>query len=279
MFPNRRKFPATNPRQSSSSATLQRRRCTACFVSIVVLLAFVSTTMTGTMILLRTAAWRRNILGTDRPRTNAVASSQSEKKQDMLKQQHHQVKEIPDNNIQRVSVSQKKDQAAPPRNDYNYWRQLAVDLAQLSPDQTLSKLEHDDPFQVSAFEQALVATELKQGRSLKLAELRQLFACTCVRAMRANILQTTASCSMLSTCSTGLLCFLNISFYHFAKGPASRISLPDQRNLTRSTDFKRGQGFLFFQHLRKAGGTHFCSLAGTKSLLLLIVFVVCEIRI
>jgi hypothetical protein len=42
-----------------------------------------------------------------------------------------------------------------------------------------------------------------------------------------------------------------------------RISLPDRRNHTRSFQFRNNVSgtFLYFQHLRKAGGTHFCTLA------------------
>lgn len=45
-------------------------------------------------------------------------------------------------------------------------------------------------------------------------------------------------------------------------GNDDRISLPDLRNKTQVTAFRdNGSGFLFFQHLRKAGGTNFCTLA------------------
>ena len=40
-----------------------------------------------------------------------------------------------------------------------------------------------------------------------------------------------------------------------------RISLPERRDQAKAARFRQGKGFLFFQHLRKAGGTHFCSLA------------------
>lgn len=41
--------------------------------------------------------------------------------------------------------------------------------------------------------------------------------------------------------------------------PVDRITLPDRRNKKRN--FRNGKVFLFFQHLRKAGGTNFCTLA------------------
>ena len=40
-----------------------------------------------------------------------------------------------------------------------------------------------------------------------------------------------------------------------------RLSLPDLRNATAEAAFRRGSGFAFYQHLRKAGGTEFCDLA------------------
>jgi len=44
---------------------------------------------------------------------------------------------------------------------------------------------------------------------------------------------------------------------------AERITLPDQRDHGKAEAFRNGvvPYFLFFQHLRKAGGTNFCSLA------------------
>ena len=45
--------------------------------------------------------------------------------------------------------------------------------------------------------------------------------------------------------------------------PTDRITLPDQRNHTKSIEYRANKvgTFLFFQHLRKAGGTNFCKLA------------------
>ncbi|CAN0045241.1 unnamed protein product, partial [Discosporangium mesarthrocarpum] len=42
---------------------------------------------------------------------------------------------------------------------------------------------------------------------------------------------------------------------------ANRVSEPDLRNRTAEENFKAGGGFIYFQHLRKAGGTGFCDLA------------------
>jgi hypothetical protein len=40
-----------------------------------------------------------------------------------------------------------------------------------------------------------------------------------------------------------------------------RVTLPERRNLQTLAGFQEGKGFVFFQHLRKAGGTGFCDLA------------------
>lgn len=42
---------------------------------------------------------------------------------------------------------------------------------------------------------------------------------------------------------------------------ASRLTLPDFRDASRLEGFRKGRGVVFFQHLRKAGGTAFCDLA------------------
>jgi hypothetical protein len=93
----------------------------------------------------------------------------------------------------------------------------------LSPSETLQRLEQDDPFGTRAFEQRLEETETAKGRILTLDEVRELFPCP----------------------------------------SDDRISLPDRRNRTQAQAYRNDAShtFLFFQHLRKAGGTHFCSLA------------------
>lgn len=40
-----------------------------------------------------------------------------------------------------------------------------------------------------------------------------------------------------------------------------RFSEPDLRDHQREKDFKEGKGFVYYQHLRKAGGTGFCEMA------------------
>lgn len=37
--------------------------------------------------------------------------------------------------------------------------------------------------------------------------------------------------------------------------------MPDLRDHSKEEAFKAGQGFIYYQHLRKAGGTGFCEMA------------------
>lgn len=105
---------------------------------------------------------------------------------------------------------------------YAGWKEFAIKLAALPAQQVLETLERDDPFGVRQFEEALLKEEAQEEHVLDLARIESLFACP----------------------------------------PSSeRISVPDQRDLNKARDFKQGKNFLFFQHLRKAGGTNFCSLA------------------
>ena len=108
------------------------------------------------------------------------------------------------------------------KTQYPYWRDLAVNLAAMTAKETLDELIEKDPFGTRKFEQDLLEQETQLGRLLKQEELEALFPC-----------------------------------------PSSRITLPDQRNLKKAKAFRDNKPgtFLFFQHLRKAGGTHFCSLA------------------
>jgi hypothetical protein len=118
---------------------------------------------------------------------------------------------------------QRKLPSTPKRHrSYPHWRDLAVKLAALPPDQVLTTLETQDPFGVRHFEEQLLQTESSKGAFLDLNELRGLFSC-----------------------------------------PDDRITLPDRRNHDKAEAFRNGTltHFLFFQHLRKAGGTNFCALA------------------
>lgn len=103
-----------------------------------------------------------------------------------------------------VASSQRSIQKSNLPKNFQEWKQLAMNLARLPPDQVLQNLATNDPFGVR---------------------------------------------------NTTKMPNRNVQLCHH------RISSPDQRNHTASQRFRDGHGMIFFQHLRKAGGTHFCSLA------------------
>lgn len=107
-------------------------------------------------------------------------------------------------------------------NTTQHWRRIAVELARLPPKRLLAALDEKDPFGVRKFEAALIEQEIALGRTLTVPELQKLFPCP------RNCLLTP---------------HLDVA------------SLPAPRA------FREGRTWMLFQHLRKAGGTHFCSLA------------------
>jgi hypothetical protein len=112
------------------------------------------------------------------------------------------------------------------KGGYDYWRDVAVRLAKLTPNELLKQLE-TDPFETRSFESKLLQAETAKGAVLELSEVLKLFPCP---------------------------------------ENSRRITLPDMRNNTRAKAFRdagveQDFTFLFFQHLRKAGGTNFCTLA------------------
>lgn len=141
-------------------------------------------------------------------------------------QQQRQASNQPASNIDhQISKKETGNKQRQPQQassmTYTDWRKIAVDLAMLSPDETLKQLETKDPFGTRTFERELLESESLKGATLEYAEVKQVFGC-----------------------------------------PTDRITLPDQRDHTKSEAFRQGRdAFLFFQHLRKAGGTNFCSLA------------------
>lgn len=115
------------------------------------------------------------------------------------------------------------------RVSYQDWRNLAVTLAGELPHVVIEILASKDPFGVRTFEQRLLQKESDMERFLTLQELQELFPCPS---------SSSASSTVVDTASTG------------------RITLPDQRNHDKAAAFRNGTVpyFLFFQHLRKAGG-------------------------
>jgi hypothetical protein len=123
--------------------------------------------------------------------------------------------------IAKQARSSTVEHAKPMR--YEDWRTLAVTLAALPADVVLQTLQTQDPFGVRHFEERLLDDESNRGTFLTLEQLKtDLFSC-----------------------------------------PADRITLPDQRDPSKVAAFRdpMNSTYLFFQHLRKAGGTNFCALA------------------
>mmetsp|Transcript_42033 Transcript_42033/g.89502 ORF Transcript_42033/g.89502 Transcript_42033/m.89502 type:complete len:458 (-) Transcript_42033:278-1651(-) len=122
----------------------------------------------------------------------------------------------------RGSVSKNKNQQIA-TGGFAHFSNIAQDLAALSPSETLEKLELD-PFGTRTFDAKLLEHETTLRRVLTIDEIRQLFPCP---------------------------------------RNEERMTLPDARVEQKARDFREGKKgtFLFFQHLRKAGGTNFCSLA------------------
>ncbi|VEU42957.1 unnamed protein product [Pseudo-nitzschia multistriata] len=129
------------------------------------------------------------------------------------------------NSRQHEHVQKQKQQQTLLKQHYSDWRKYAVELAGKFPEDIIQILRTEDPFGVRTFEKRLLETESSQGRFLTLEELKGLFPCP--------------------------------------GNEGERITLPDQRNHDKAQAFRNGTEpyFLFFQHLRKAGGTNFCTLA------------------
>jgi hypothetical protein len=125
------------------------------------------------------------------------------------------------------------------RNTTLSWRQEAIDLAKLPVKDLLQKLEKDDPFGVRKFEAELIRKELELERTLSNVELRQLFPCPAKCLFAPELHPERRKAPTLF------------------REQAQNKQKPVLRGESASSPFS----WLFFQHLRKAGGTHFCSLA------------------
>jgi hypothetical protein len=154
--------------------------------------------------------------------TDSMASPQEQVRREHERQAA--VKEFADTMLE--SAPPKHETTFPDPKTYAEFRSIAVKLSAEPPDVILSTLEEHDPFGVRGFEKAILVEESRKGAFLDNDHLHRLFDC-----------------------------------------PRDRISLPDQRNRQRDEAFRstidtdEQAPYLFFQHLRKAGGTNFCSLA------------------
>ncbi len=107
---------------------------------------------------------------------------------------------------------------------FQHYLDIALELASLEPSEALATMEKNDPFQTNHFDTLLLEKENALERILTIEEIKEIFPCPKME---------------------------------------ERITLPDARVEQKAKDFRDGKHgtFLFFQHLRKAGGTNFCSLA------------------
>lgn len=133
-------------------------------------------------------------------------------------------------NVAQVSAVSSPNQKPPAQNSprsYAEWRQLAMDLAALPASETLSKLERDDPFGVRRVAKAMEEAAA-QGQPIDdVSTVEQLGLFTCPPQQE-------------------------------------RLSYPDQRDADKARSFRERDEkgtFIFFQHLRKAGGTNVCTMA------------------
>lgn len=134
---------------------------------------------------------------------------------------------VADNKADFPQQQAKQQEAVSSVRNYAEWKAMALNLAAQSPDVVLAHLNQYDPFGVRHFEAALLDAESNKGAFLTLPEVRTLFSCP---------------------------------------PHDHRITVPDQRRHESESKFRdsssgSGGTYLFFQHLRKAGGTNFCALA------------------
>lgn len=142
-------------------------------------------------------------------------------------QQQRDVGQNNNNNIQaRAAVAGLRGSASSSNGlgGYKYFLDIALNLASLEPAETLKVLEANDPFGTQHFDNMLLKEETSLKRTLTIEEIKDIFPCPKLD---------------------------------------ERITLPDARVEQKAKDFRdeKPGTFLFFQHLRKAGGTNFCSLA------------------
>ena len=116
------------------------------------------------------------------------------------------------------------------KSTFEEWKKYAGNLALKLPREILNLLETEDPFGVRHFEKLLQEKESVEKRILNTTEIAELFPCPGSNGKQQQ---------------------------------EERITIPDQRDHIKALKFRNGTRgyFLFFQHLRKAGGTNFCGLA------------------
>ena len=129
-----------------------------------------------------------------------------------------------DAKLRSVSTVNRDSSASGTPHTYTEWRKLATDLAKLPPSELLDTLQRQDPFGVRAIEHAIRNAPKERTLEELLPDIETVFTCPPVE---------------------------------------ERLSFPDQRDADKAQSYRNhDEGtFIFFQHLRKAGGTNVCSLA------------------
>jgi len=153
-------------------------------------------------------------------------------------------------------------------SNYISWHAIALELASLPPSQTLEKLRTLDPFGVRTFDMALKVKETKLQRSLEKEELKELWMCPNDGEYITKEVVESGPSEMKQKSF--------IQRVQDDNNNKQRVPDDDKNDDDKNDDEddvvslkgdddgnKSGTGktFLFFQHLRKAGGTFFCDLA------------------
>lgn len=150
---------------------------------------------------------------------------------------------------------------------YEYWKNLTIQLAQLSPKEIWDTLMNDDPYGVRTFEIELQKREIIKNASLDIDELKSIFPCPPITSRITIPDQRNHTKS-----------YLFRQQILKAASSASSTTTSNQRRKMKQDQVLNNEGvnnndgnnnntnddewyFLFFQHLRKAGGTNFCTLA------------------
>ena len=150
-------------------------------------------------------------------------------------------------------------------SNYISWHSIALELASLPPSQTLNKLRTLDPFGVRTFDTELKERETKLQRSLEKEELKELWSCP-----NDGEYITKDVISADKSGKSGPDKMKQKSFIQRVRDDNNDNNKDDEDDVVSLKEgdddddkSKSGTGktFLFFQHLRKAGGTFFCDLA------------------
>ena len=148
----------------------------------------------------------------------------------------------------------------------HYFRQIAVELAKYTPSDILYELNEYDPFGVRKIIPQIQMAELyNHNQTISFQQIQSIFPCPTISLNEDT-----------TTSHTGSHTRSRRTHQH-----QHRMTYPELRNMTKFVHYQQQmfdlmiqEGrkdhtnknnvenyFIYFQHLRKAGGTHFCTLA------------------